>query len=290
MTKRVVPDPSGTNDAEADIVQWRNTRDQKCRDPSGWLTLVGLHWLKKGANTIGRTEANNIQFTPASCPEHMGTVTLEADESLSFTPHPSSKVTINGVQVTSTVPIKSDFPDENPTTLVCGTISWFVVKRGPRYGLRVKDSDAEVLKHFTGMDNFPINLECRVQARFVRHADGVKKLKVLNALGEYDDEDSHGTVHFTVNSTECSLVVTGDITKPCMLVFSDATSTTGETYPGGRFVWIDPPSADGKVLLDFNKAYNPPCVFTPWATCPLPMKENRLSVSVQAGEKTFGEH
>jgi len=277
------------SDAAADIEQWRTTRDKKCRDPSGWLTLVGLHWLKKGANTVGRTEDNNIQFTPASCPDHTGTVTLGEDEALSFTPFPGVTVTIGGATVVDTVALKSDFPDENPTTLVCGTISWFVVKRGQRFGLRVKDSDSEVLKHFTGMDNFPINLSLRLNATFVRHKDGVQKIKVPNALGEYDNEDSHGHVAFSVNGTPLTLLVVGDITKPSMIVFSDATAQTGDTYPGGRFVWIDPPK-DGHVLLDFNKAYNPPCVFTPWATCPLPVLENRLSVRIEAGEKIFGEH
>jgi len=276
--------------AVADIEQWRKTRDQKCRDPAGYLTLVGLHWLKKGANTVGRTEDNAIQFLPTSCPDHLGTVTLGENDDLSFTPHPGVNITIGGAPVKESVTLKSDFPEEDQaTTLVVGTISWFVVKRGARYGLRVRDSESEVVKNFAGVDNYPINLSLRLDATFVPHKDGIRKIKVLNALGDYEEEESHGHVAFSVNKTPLTLLVTGDIKKRCMIVFGDATAQTGDTYPGGRFLWIDPPK-DGHVLLDFNKAYNPPCVFTPWATCSLPLAENRLSVRIEAGEKVYGDH
>jgi len=117
-----------------------------------------------------------------------------------------------------------------------------------------------------------------------------KKIKVLNALGEYEDEESLGHVEFSIGGKLYTLLVIGQITtKPCMLVLSDGT-TGDESYGGGRFLWIDPPNSEGVVTIDFNKAYNPPCVFTPWATCPRPVQENRLSVRIEAGEKVWGDH
>jgi len=115
-----------------------------------------------------------------------------------------------------------------------------------------------------------------------------KKLKVPNALGEYEEEISHGNVTFTIDGKKYSLIVPGDIKKSCMLVFGDSTCGK-DTYAGGRFLWIDPPNSENKTLLDFNKSYNPPCVFTEWATCPFPLPQNRLSVALEAGEKMYGE-
>jgi len=273
----------------AEIEQWRKTRDAKCRDPNGWLTLVGLHWLKQGSNTIGSAEDNSIRFAP-SCPAHLGTVTLNNEE-LCFVPHPDTTVTFDGSPVVSPLTLKTDsFGEDKATTLKCKTLSWFVVKRGKRFGLRVKDSESEVLKNFHGLENFPVNLSYRIKGKFIPHKDGPKTIKVLNAIQEYEDEESLGHVEFAIGGKAHTLLVSGPITtKACMLVFSDGTSGD-ESYGGGRFLWIDPPNSEGTVTIDFNKAYNPPCVFTPWATCPLPVQENRLSVRIEAGEKTFGDH
>jgi len=159
----------------AEIEQWRKIRDAKCRDTNGWLTLVGLHWLKQGSNTIGGAEDNSIRFTPTSCSAHLGTVTLNNEE-LCFVPHPDTTVTYDGSPVVSPLTLKTDSLGEDKATILkCKSLSWLVVKRGQRFGLRVKDSESEVLKNFHGIDNFPINLSYRIKAKFVPNTDGPKK-------------------------------------------------------------------------------------------------------------------
>jgi len=276
-------------EATNDIEHWRKTRHEKCKDPTGWLTLVGLHWLRKGENKIGLAEVedNSIKFASESCPPHLGTITFGDNESLSFTPAPGVKINSAGQHVTQPIALRSDVPDDNPTQLTCGSLTWFVIKRGQRFGIRVKDSKNEVLANFKGISNFPINLSLRLVANFVPHETGPKPIKILNALEEYEDDVSHGNLEFSVRGQLLTLMVSGDIKKPCMLVFGDLTSGK-ETYAGGRFLWVDPPNAEGKTLLDFNKSYNPPCVFTPWATCPKALPQNRLQVRIEAGEKMYG--
>jgi len=156
-------------EATKDIEQWRKTRHEKCSDPSGWLTLVGLHWLRKGDNTLGLASDNSIQFTSPTCSPHLGVIHIGDHDSISFTPAPDALVESDGKKVSEQISLRSDVPDDNPTQLKHGSISFFVIKRGQRLGIRVKDSQSEVLRNFKGIPNFPVNLSLRLVADFVPH-------------------------------------------------------------------------------------------------------------------------
>ena len=177
--------------------------------------------------------------------------------------------------------------EDNPTTLTHKSLSWFIIKRGDNYGIRLKDSESKVLKEFKGVEYFPINPAYRVVAKFVPF-DLPRSVKVPTALG-IEDGTALGQFEFEVNGSKQVLTTTGKPNERNMLVFADQT-TNKTTYGGGRFVWTDAVGDDNCTVIDFNKAYNPPCIFTPFATCPRPLPENKLSVAVEAGEKTWGDH
>ena len=182
--------------------------------------------------------------------------------------------------------LKSDEESE-PTLLQHGSLSFYVIKRGERFAVRVKDSDAPARSRFHGLENFPIAERFRFVAHFEKY-DPPKRISVPNILGKETSETSPGALVFTHEGRTYRLdpvLETG--TSELFVIFGDATNGH-ETYGGGRFLYASPP-VDGRTVLDFNKAYNPPCVFSPYATCPLPPAQNRLPISIEAGEKTY-EH
>jgi len=184
--------------------------------------------------------------------------------------------------------LRSDAEGE-PTLLRRGSVSFYLIKRGERLGVRVKDSRSPALLAFHGIDSYPIQLKWRVDARFEAYPAG-KTIPVPNILGSVEQEKSPGAVVFDFEGREFRIdAVTESGTEDLFLIFGDQTNGV-ETYGGGRFLYAAPADKNGRVVLDFNKAYNPPCVFTPYATCPLPPPQNRLAIRVEAGEKKFGSH
>jgi uncharacterized protein (DUF1684 family) len=166
-----------------------------------------------------------------------------------------------------------------------GPLTLYVLERGGRYAIRLRDRNSELRRKFTGLQYFPISERYRVQARFVAEP---RKMRIANVLGMTEEMPSPGYAVFKLNGRELRLypVLETPDAKELFYIFSDQT-TGKETYGGGRFFYSDMPK-QGTVTLDFNKAYNPPCVFTPFATCPLPPKENRLPVRIEAGELKYG--
>jgi uncharacterized protein (DUF1684 family) len=173
------------------------------------------------------------------------------------------------------------------TVFQCGPIKWNLIVRDTLYGIRFRDLESEAVKNFQGIERFPINENWRVSTEFEAY-DPPKKIKVPNVLGQVDEELSPGAVVFTKDN-QTYRIETIDAGDRLWLIFADGTSGE-ETYGGGRFLYTDS-KADStrKVIVDFNKAYNPPCVLTKFATCPLPPKENYIKLRVTAGEKTWGE-
>jgi uncharacterized protein (DUF1684 family) len=171
--------------------------------------------------------------------------------------------------------------------LQVGRLKLYVIKRGERYGIRLKDPESEYRRNFRGLEYFPPNDAYRITARFVPEP---RKIPILNIIGQTESNDSPGYALFTLNGQELRLrpILEEPDAKTLFFVFRDQTAGK-ETYPAGRFLDTDLPR-DGQVILDFNKAYNPPCAFTPYATCPLPPQENRLAVRIEAGEKKYGNH
>ncbi len=251
------------------IRQWQAQRDAGLRSPEGWLSLVGLFWLRPGSNSIGSVDGNDFVLPKGSAPAHVGTLKLDGGRVI-FTEADGKSRTL-GVD------------DEKPDVIQTGSVSFYVIKRGDKFAVRAKDSASPVLKNFAGMKYFPINPEFHFDANFV--ADE-KKIPIINILGQSDLEKSPGIVEFTYQGHSYHLrpIFEG---KTLFFLFKDSTNRT-QTYQAGRML-NTPLPVNGKVDLDFNRSYNPPCTFTPYATCPLPPKENSLPFAIQAGELRYGQ-
>jgi uncharacterized protein (DUF1684 family) len=273
--------PADTSSYSAQIEAWRQHREDNLRSENGWLTVAGLFWLKEGASTMGTGKGNNFALPPDSAPEKVGTFNFHSGKT-EFTAAPGVEVTVNG-KPAATASLTDD-SGGTPDVLRIGNLSMFVIQRGKRFGIRLKDKDSEVRRKFTGTHWFPVAEEYRVTAKFVPYTPA-RKIAVPNILGDVDQEDSPGYVEFTLKGQQFRLdpVTEGDL---LFFIFKDLTAGK-ETYPSGRFVYADLPK-NGEVVLDFNQAVNPPCAFTPFATCPLPPAQNHLAIRIEAGELRYG--
>jgi uncharacterized protein len=259
----------------------RAQRAERLKAPTGWLTLVGLDWLNDGKNTLGSAADNNIVL--AKAPAHLGSITL-AKGKATLALDASASATIDGAKKSSAELL--DDSHDKPTTVAFGSVSFYLVQRGDKFGLRVKDSQADTRTHFLGIDFFDIDPSWRVEAQWEAY-NPPHEIQEPNILGQMDKVIVPGAAVFERGGktyrVEPVIETPGD-TK-LFLVFADRTSGR-ESYGAARFLYTEAPK-DGKVVLDFNLAYNPPCAFTPYATCPLPTQQNRLDLRVTAGEKKY---
>jgi len=267
---------------------WRLTRHKNCLDPNGWLTLAGLCWLEEGDNTFGGGAENKVIFEVSSAPHQLGAVTLDSKAEpikAIFRPVTGVEVRHQGQVVTEPLGLLHDEQPSGPTVLTFGPLSWFLVLRSGRYAFRLKDSESAVLKNFKGMEMFPIELKWRIEADFVPYSPP-RVIQCPNALGVIEDQNSPGRVEFVIDGQPIAIEAMGRDDK-LFLIFNDATSGK-TTYGGGRYLYSSAPVTNNKVIVDFNQAYNPPCVFTDFATCTYAPKQNRLtSLAIEAGEKKF---
>ena len=268
----------------AALESWRAERYERLRRPDGWLSLVGLHWLREGVNTLGGDPASDLLLPADRAAAELGEL-RRSGRRVRFAAAPGAEVTLAGEPVTE-VEMASDAGGE-PTVLEHRSLVFYVIERGERIGLRVKDLESELRRDFDGIDHYPVDPAWRLDARFEPFAE-VKMLPVPNITGDVLDQPVHGRVVFSVGGEEHALEPLGEPDGELFLVFGDETNGN-ETYGGGRFLDAGPPDGEGRLVLDFNRAYNPPCVFTPYATCPLPPPVNRLGLAVRAGEKSFGD-
>lgn len=266
---------------EEEVKEWHRSRIENLKKEDGWLNLAGLYWLEEGKNTFGAAKTNAIVFPKGKSEESLGTFTLDNGEVfLETTPE---KAIFNGNEPVTNLKI---FPSEENIILKHQSLRWFIIKRGSKYGVRLRDLDSPFLKEFTGIETFPIDANWKIKAKFVQEEN--KKIAVLDVLGQTTLQDSPGKVVFSIHGKQYSLDALND-TAGLFIIFADKTNKK-QTYGAGRFLYTDKPDANGIVYLDFNKAINPPCAFTPYATCPLPPKQNVLPVTVYAGEKNYGHH
>lgn len=278
-TERGAADPAYVQE----VNDWHTSRIDRLRSDEGWLTLVGLLLLEEGKNTFGSAPDNDLVF-PENAPGHAGVITL-AEGSVGIEVFDGANVTSGGEQVSS----KTLLTDaaEKPTVLDMDSFRFYVIERSGNYYIRLKDRESKILKEFKGIDRFPVDPGWRIEGRFVLY-EPPKTITVPNALGFDSEEQCYGAIVFELNGSTYRLEPMGKPTDTLFIVFGDETNGV-ETYGGGRFLSADPPQPDGKVVLDFNKAYNPPCAFTPYATCPLPHTDNILEAKIEAGEKKYGE-
>lgn len=270
----------GTESPDAAYVQefekWKAEQTDDLK--ANWLSLAGLYWLKPGANSFGSDSSNAIVFPKG--PAHAGEFVLQG-KSVTLEIRPDTGATIGGRPATMT---KLDPDTSNHATKVeMGSLVFHVIVRGEKVGIRVKDRESAASRDFKGMVFFPLDLSYRITANWVP-SDGHRTVAIPTAIGDVSEEVSPGTVQFKVNGAEATLTALGGDPKTGLFfVFTD-TNAKSDTYPGGRF--LDTGAVEnGKVVLDFNRAYNPPCAVTSYATCPLAPRENRLAVAISAGEK-----
>lgn len=261
-----------------EIEQWQTRRAERLQAEDGWLTLIGLFWLNEGQNVI--TIPSKSVTAPIKLVRNGGVVTLE----------PTPGMTIGGAAVGAPVALLSDAEEQGPTVVQVGTVRFQVIKRGERYGLRVKDSQAPTRTQFEGLEYYPTDPAWRLEARLEAY-NPPKKIPIDDVTGMRSDSISPGALVFTVDGQEHRLdPVLEEGSDELFIIFKDTTSRD-ETYPAGRYLYAPKPGADGRTVIDFNRAYNPPCAFTPFATCPLPPQQNRLPIAIQAGEKKYsGAH
>ncbi len=276
--------PQQRTGAESDWAAWRAKRHDSIGGTNGWATLVGLLWLTEGAQTAGSAPTNDVVFPAGRTPGHAG-VFIRQGKSVQFVAAPGVKALLDG-QPTVAAALRSDEHGE-PSVLTLGGVRMFVVIRGERVGLRVKDSEAPTRRHFQGLTYFRYAPDRRVIARFVPH-DPPRKQPMTDVTGATVTEDCPGSLVFTLDGRELRLDALADREEgDLFLLFRDATSGRS-TYGSGRYLHTPLPDAAGNVMLDFNFAYNPPCAFTGFATCPLPPRQNWLPVAIEAGEKRYG--
>jgi uncharacterized protein len=270
----------------ADLKKHRTDRETRLKREDGWLTLVGLFWLDPGANTFGSAKTNKIVM-PAKAPAQMGTLSL-ADGRVTLAPDPGATLSVDGKPVTGPVELKPDVSEGGPTRVTFGGMHFLVIKRGERFGIRVRDPENPARVHFKGLDYYTPDERWRVTARLEPH-DPPKRIPITNIVGMTSEEASPGSLVFELNGQTHRLdPIIEEGSDDLFIIFRDGTSRD-TTYPAGRYLYATAPGPDGKVIVDFNKAYNPPCAFTPFATCPLPPLQNRLPVRVEAGEKNYKE-
>lgn len=269
--------PSGYRDQ---ILAWQQHREEGLRSPTGWLTLAGLFWLKPGDNTIGSGVTSDF-LLPHDAPTQVGVFHVSGNE-VTFTSLTGATVTLNGKPISGTATLKHDEDEDKSDKLDVGPVQFYVIDRDERLAVRVKDRNSQILKSFKGTEFFPIDPAFRFEAKFIEKPE---KVPVPNVLGKTNMEESPGLVEFTYQGKTFQMrpLYEG---KTLFFVFRDLTSKK-ETYQGGRMVNTPLPE-NGKVILDFNRAYNPPCAFTPYATCALPLKENILPIRIEAGELRYG--
>jgi uncharacterized protein (DUF1684 family) len=272
----VVPLAASSNRPSAGETEvWRAQRERDLLSETGWLTVAGLSFLKPGANTVGADRDSDVVLPP-SAPRHAGVLTREARE-VSFTPAPGAAIALNGTPVTARVTLTGR------DRLVSGDVSFYLHESGERIGVRIRDVNSPLRRTFKGLRWFPIRDAWTIDARFIPYAEP-RAVTVANVLGDYERLTVPGEVVFQVRGQEVRLQA-AQSGRRLWFIFSDAAAGR-DTYRI-RFLYADAPAADGSVTLDFNRAYNPPCAYNPYTTCPVPPPQNRLAVAIPAGERAY---
>jgi uncharacterized protein (DUF1684 family) len=276
---RAASDRAAPVDVEAVNAAWRAKHEADYRRE--WVTIAGLHTLKPGANTAGSASSNDVVLPP-STPPSIGRFVL-AGEQVRFEPAPGAPVQLNKSPVASPVDLKDD-RTRGADELTIGDVRLVVHVSGTRRSIRVRDPDGPLARGFLGFTWFPIDAAYRVTGRLVRDPQPQAR-RVDNTYGDVDEYKTEGVVEFTLNGQTLRLRPFTTRPKRLYFVFTDA-SAGAETYKTARFLYADL-GDDGTAVLDFNQAYNPPCAFNPYTTCPIPLRENRLPVKVLAGERAY---
>jgi uncharacterized protein (DUF1684 family) len=270
------------------VEKWRAHREASLRSDDGWLTVAGLFWLHDGFNNFGTDPLDDIVLPAGSAPAQAGTFEFHAGKTTVHA-NKAAPLMIQGRSADGALLRPDQDPkfDEKVDQVTMGGLTFYVHQSGQRYAIRLQDKNSPLRKEFVGLRWFPIDPSYRVDARYVPY-DKPKVVQIQNMMGDFEPDSIPGYVQFDLHGEKLRLDVDieGD---ELSIVFRDLTSGK-ETYGAARFL-VAPAPTDGKAVLDFNEAYNPPCAYNPYTTCPLPTPENRLRARISAGEMTYhGPH
>lgn len=267
-----------------DLENWHQQRIQALKAPNGWLNLTGLFWLKPGKNSFGSDPASDIVYADTAFPAHAGSFELIGDQ-VSWTSAAGTLITAQDKPFNEGVIFQTG--NSGGVQLTNGHFRWNIIKRENKFGVRFRDLKSPALLGFKDIDRFPADSNWRLPAHL--ETNNNKSIFITNILGQTSSQQSPGKLVFIWQGKKYSLDAIDEGGEDLFIVFGDATSGD-ETYTSGRFLYVKKPDASGNTVIDFNRAINPPCAFTPYATCPLPPPQNILSFPVRAGEKNFGAH
>ncbi len=268
-----------------EIRQWQTNRTTQIQREDGWLSLAGLFWLKDGENIIGTDPSNAVVFPAGSTQAKAGIIILH-NGNLTINAEREAKIRYQDSPVIRMKLTSDESGEAQPTILTTGSLSFYAIKRGDRFGIRVKDKNNPALKNFRGLNFFPIDPAWRIEAIYKPYPEP-KIIEIASIIGTVDTDTCPGALIFQIDGQTCSLDVIADPgTRELYVMFTDET-TEKETYGNGRQLSTAPPDEKRKVILDFNKAFNWPCAYTPYATCPIPPKQNHIPVRIEAGEKNY---
>jgi uncharacterized protein len=262
-----------------EVEQWRAKHEADYR--RDWVSIAGLHFLKQGVNTAGSAQSNDIVVSPR-VPATIGRFVLNGDR-VRFEPQAGVKVMLKDQPVSAPIELKDD-SQAGGDELVVNNVRLVIHLSGEKRSLRVRDPEGELARGFVGFKWFPIDEKYRVTGRFVKDPQP-RDVQVVNTLGDIDTYTTEGVIEFTLLGKKMTLRPFTSRPKRFYIVFKDESSGK-ETYDTARFLYSDLLD-DGTTVLDFNEAYNPPCAFNPYTTCPIPLKENRLPVKILAGERAY---
>lgn len=263
-----------------EVERWRAGRLARLLSPDGWLSLVALEWLREGENTLGSDPSNDVVLPKG--PARAGAIEVRGSR-VRLVANIGAGLSVDG-EPAGLLDLADD-ADGDPTVVEVGTLRFHVIRREGRPAVRVKDSDSPARRSFGTIESYPIDVRWRVEARF-EPAPG-RTVLAPDVLGTGQTYSAPGTLAFDIDGAPSRLEAFQESDEDDLfIVFGDATNGD-TTFEGGRYLYSAPPDDRGVVVVDFNKSYNPPCVFTPFATCVLPLPENRLSLRIEAGEKRY---
>lgn len=264
------------------IEKWRSDEEADLKKETGWLTVAGLFWLKEGINTVGAGPDFDVRLTDNFKKGKFGEIEFKNGVAV-LNVESDDEAQSDGKNITTKIQLISDEKGK-PTEIRTGSQSFYLIKREERFGIRLKDSQSKARLAFKGQHWFPIDQSYKITAQFEAFPEP-KEVMVPNVLGGKFKMKSPGSLKFALKGKECSLQPVEEEDGKLFIIFGDK-SNLNETYKSGRFLYADKP-VNGEAVLDFNKAENPPCAFTPFATCPLPPPGNSLDVEIKAGEKRY---
>jgi uncharacterized protein len=272
---------------QREITDWHAKRIQNLKAPNGWLNLVGLYWLDEGRNSFGSGQTNKIIFPQGSINDVAGTFE-RSGKKVRLLVAAGVVITVDSKPVKEAVIYDED--STHQPVIASGSLRWTIIRRDDKIGIRLRDLESPLVNQFKDIDRFPVDSAWRIRATLqtTGQLGQPTQIAITNILGQTSQQQTPGKLIFTLGTKQYTLDALEEDGN-LFIIFGDETSGK-TTYPSGRFLTVRKPAADGTTIIDFNKAYNPPCAFTNYATCPLPPPQNILPVAITAGEKNYAHH